>query len=434
MPRLVNGAPLTTTSFVEQWSKLAGVSSLLACAERTGIRIGIWGGCVRNFILDDRAVSQGGRSLHFIDFVDPYSDIDCVIERAEDWPLIAQSISASVVFASYHRWEFQTLEEVLSMAGHYARIGAESWIVWHDGFDKEKRPQISIQPLEGKADALLDSPIRPAGIRNQAGRVIHEDPWQDVFDAMRLSRYVLQYPTKASDEGHTYFPDRRRVHALIETPEAQESRTHNWLRFDLGLLDLLMTAQVVAAAVDYVSELSEFLPPSVLERSSIFAAVRKRYAPTLAFLGGLVYRQRNSGGLQLRLLTQGEENLSRGGIKSIVPWTLIWSLGTGGDDCCRHEDFKNGISVVSWRSLNSNVTYSQPQAFDLAPVAQITGEIPYENPQKAAGASSRRMLSIPGIVRVGASLTLRFDHAYMAQFLGRNVQVSVGIVDPSTLQ
>lgn len=430
MRRLVNGHSLSTTNFIDQWSRLAGVNSILACADRMGIRIGVWGGCVRNFILDDRALSHGGRSLHFIDFVDPYSDIDCVIDRAEDWPLIAQSISASVAFAGYHRWEFQTLEEVLAGVGRYARIGAESLIIWHEGFEKEKRPKITVQSLEGSVDTLLDSPLRVARIQN----VVYEDPWQDVFDAMRLSRYSLQYPTTGNDEGSIYFPDRRRIHNLMDTPEAQVRWAHNWLRFDLGLFDLLMTAQVVATAVDYVSELSAFLPSSVLERSAILTAFRRQYAPTLAFLGGLVYRQRNRGGLQLRLLSRREENLSRGSIKSIVPWTRIWSLGVGGDDCCRHEDFTNGVSVISWRPLSPNVTYSQPQAWDLAPAALVTGEIPYEDPQKAAEVSSKRIMSIPGIIRVGASLTLRFDHAYLAQFLGRNVQVTVGVVNPSTLQ
>jgi hypothetical protein len=434
MPRLVEGAPLTTRSFIEQWTRLAGVSSLLACAQRTGIRVGIWGGCVRNFVLDDRPISEGDRSLHFIDFVDPYSDVDCVIDRADDWPLIAQSISASVAFAGYHRWEFQTLEQALSSAGHYARIGAESFIVWHEGFDGEHQPKIGIQPLEGKVDALLEAPIKRAGVRNQADQVIHEEPWQDIFDAVRLSRYFLQYPTEPNAEGHAFFPDRRRVQNLIETPEPQNERSHNWLRFDLALLDLLVTARALSDAIDYLRALSDFLPSSFLERSSIFAAVRERYRPTLAFLGGLVYRQRNSNGLQLRLLTQSGENLSRGGIKSVVPWTLIWSLGTGGDDCCRHEDFKNGIAVVSWRSLNPNVTYSQARALELAPVTQIARDTPYGEPPEVAVASSKKLLSIPGIVRVGAGLTLRFDHAYMAQFLGRNVQVSVGMVDPGTLQ
>ena len=229
MPRLVDGAPLSTTSFIQQWVRLSGVSSLLACAERTGIRVGIWGGCVRNFVLDDRPILEGGRSLHFIDFVDPYSDVDCVIDRADDWPVIAQSISASVAYAGYHRWEFQTLEHALSSAGNYTRIGAESFIVWHQGFDGEQQPKISIQSLEGKVDALLESPIRRAGIRNQGDQVIHEDPWQDVFDALRLSRYFLQYPTELNAEGHAFFPDRQRVQKLVDNLELQKERGHNLL-------------------------------------------------------------------------------------------------------------------------------------------------------------------------------------------------------------
>ena len=434
MRRLNEGASLTTPSFIEQWTRLAGVSSLLACAERTGIRVGIWGGCVRNFVLDDRPISEGDRSLHFIDFVDPYSDIDCVIDRADDWPLIAQSISASVAFAGYHRWEFQTLEQALSSAGHYARIGAESFIVWHEGFDGEHQPKIRIQPLEGKVDALLEAPLKRAGVRNQRDQVIPEEPWQDIFDALRLSRYLLQYPTEPNTEGQAFFPDRRRVQNLMETPDLRKERRHNLLRFDLALLDLLVTARALPEAIDYLRAISAFLPSSLVERSSIFVAIRERYRPSLSFLGGLVYRQRNRNGLQLRLLTQSGDNMLRGGTKSVVPWTLIWSLGTDGDDCCRHEDFKNGIAVVSWRSLNPNIRYSQTQALELAPVAQMARDTPYGELTKAAVASSRKMLSIPGIVRVGASLTLRFDHAYTAQFIGRNVQISVGVVDPGTLQ
>jgi hypothetical protein len=431
MARFVNGAALTAITFIEQWIQLAGVSSLLACAERTGIRIGIWGGCVRNFVFDGRPISEGGRSVHFIDFVDSYSDVDCVIDRADDWPLIAQSISASVAFAGYHRWEFQTLEQALSSASSYARIGAESFIVWHEGFDAERKPKISIQPLEGKVGAFLENPLGLARSFNTDDQVINEDPWQVIFDSLRLSRYFLQYPTEPSAEGRPlFFPDRRRFQHLMDTPEINKERSHNWLRFDLALLDLLVTARVLEDAIKYLTALSDFLPSSFLGRSRIFASVRERYSSNLAFFGNMVYRQRNSDGVQLRLLTRKEVTLSHGEIKGVVPWTPIWSLGTGGDDCCRHEDFKNGIAVVSWRSLNPNITYSQAQAFELAPVAQIARETPYGEPPNMTPFSPQKLLPIPGIVRVGASLTLRFDHAYVAQLLGHNVQVSVGI-EPS---
>jgi hypothetical protein len=225
----------------------------------------------------------------------------------------------------------------------------------------------------------------------------------------------------------------------MEASKAQPERSHNWLRFEFALLDLLMTARALPAAFDYFRLLGGFLPSLFLERSNIFrslsvAARIASYRPTLGFLGGLVYRQRNTAGLRLQLLTRSEETLSYGGFKGIVPWTRIWSLGDGGDDCCRHEDFKNGVAVVSWRSLNPNIIYSQSQAFDLAPAAQVTRDTPYREPIGEAVAPSGQLLSIPGVVSAGASLTLRFDHAYLAQFLGRNVQMSVGVVDPEKLQ
>src|SRR5271165_4523509 len=105
MSRLSDGVALNEISFIEEWIRLSGVNSLLACAERTGVRIGMWGGVVRNFILDERPIVNGEQSLHFIDFVDPYSDINCVLDRVDDWYLVAQSISSSVAFSGYHRWE-----------------------------------------------------------------------------------------------------------------------------------------------------------------------------------------------------------------------------------------------------------------------------------------------------------------------------------------
>jgi hypothetical protein len=151
-------------------------------------------------------------------------------------------------------------------------------------------------------------------------------------------------------------------------------------------------------------------------------------------LGGLLYRQRNARGLQLRLWMRNDENLSRNGFKSIVPWTSLWSLGPGGEDCCRHEDFTNGVAVVSWRPVSPNADYSHTQAREFAPVAQITRDTPYEELPRMAIAPSGKLFPVPGIARVGTGLTLRFDHAYLALLLGRNVQASIGVVNPETLQ
>jgi hypothetical protein len=428
MPRFIDETSLNESSFIEQWTRLAGISSLLLCAGRTGRRIGIWGGCVRNFVLDDRALSNGEQSIHFIDFIDPFSDIDCVIDQVEDWPLIAQAISESVAFAGYHRWEYRTISQVVSSVEDYAHIASESFIVWHEGFDNKRQPKISIQILKGEFDSILRDPLS----RTEGHPVQRNNPWQEVFDALRLSRYVLQYPSERYSEEQLALPDRQRAERIAETKESKAVRNRNLLRFDLAVLDILMTAKSLPLAIGYVRNLRLHLPTVITDREDTVIQIVERFEPTLSFLGALVFRQRNDSGLRLKLMTRVEQGLSHGGLQSIIPWTYLWSLGSGDDDCCRHKDFKNGVAVLSWRPNNTSVTYSQSQALEFAPATQIARYAPYGDTPEDEVPSMRRLFSIPGIVRVGPSLTLRFDHGYMAQLLGRNVALYVGVVGPET--
>jgi hypothetical protein len=439
MPRLQDGVALTETTFIEEWTKLSGVSSLLACADDAGIRIGVWGGLVRNFVLDDRPLTidwqaLDEQALHLIDFVDPYSDIDCVLDRADDWYLIAQSISSSFAFAGYHRWEVQALDRVTSSLTNYARIAAESFIVWHEGFDDDRRPKISLQSLEGNISALLKNPAGRVGLRTQAEGIDRQDPWQNIFDSLRLSRFFLQYENEANQDQHLVFPDNQMMKEFKESSPTEDSKSKNWLRFDLAVLDILMTATSLRSAAKYLLDLYRLLPTAIREGSTILMRFQARYQPEMSFIGGIVYRQRDSQKIRLRLLTDMGGNLSQGGFGSIVPWTRIWSLGPGEDNCCRHEDFRNGVAVVSWRPVNSDTSFSQKQAFDLAPVAQIAQDEPYDKHTPKVVNRSRKTFSLPGVVRIGPSLTLRFDHAYMAQFLGHNVQTLIGLVDPKDMQ
>ena len=44
----------------------------------------------------------------FYDCVDPFSDIDLVLDDLEDWPRLAQAISESLPFSGFHRWDVVT--------------------------------------------------------------------------------------------------------------------------------------------------------------------------------------------------------------------------------------------------------------------------------------------------------------------------------------
>jgi hypothetical protein len=433
MPRFIDTSSLSEASFIEQWTKLAGVSSLLSCADRTGVRIGIWGGCVRNFVLDERPLSDEDRepSLHFIDFVDPYSDIDCVVDRGEDWQLVAQAIAGSVAFAGYHRWECQTFSQVTASLHGYARIAAESFVVWHEGYDSKRQPKITIQVLEGEFESLLRAPLSRMRQRSFGER--SSNPWQELLDTLRLSRYQLQYPSVRRSNENLTFLKPAIAERIIEFEEPRTSRIRNFRRFDLAVLDILMTAHDLPDAVEYLRELTRGLPHVITERESVLTQLLERYKPTLSYLGALVYRQRNDTELRFTLMTRVAGDLSYSGFRSTIPWTYLWSLGTSSDDCCRHEDFKNGVAVLSWRPSNSSAGYSQSQSLELAPAAQIAPYAPYDDAAEDRAPSVQRLFSIPGIVRAGASLTLRFDHAYMAQLLGRNVAMYVGLVNAEAL-
>lgn len=71
---------------------------------------------------------------------------------------------------------------------------------------------------------------------------------------------------------------------------------------------------------------------------------------------------------------------------------------------------------------------------DLAPDAQISQVARFDEQLSEVVDQSWKMMSIPGIVRVGPSLTLRFDHAYTVQFLGHNVQTLVGLGGSARVQ
>ena len=362
----------------------------LGCAERTGIRIGIWGGVVRNFVLDDRALFDGEQSLHLFDFIDPFSDIDCVVDRADDWPLVLQSISSSVAFAGFVRWEVQTRAEALSRADRYQSVGAESFIVWHK-LDEKGHSRISLDPVRGQVDALLETPARRTG----HGKAIGDDVWQDLLDSLRMARYSFEFPQEPYAEHETSHPDRGRLETLAEDSRGAGSsnRKHAALRNRDARSAIDRSPPPPGDRLPALPHRDHPLRAGkAIENSAVDSCSGGGHR--FFYLGGLLYRQRNSPGIRLRLRMREEENLSRGGFRSIVPWTSLWSL-TPGEDCCRHEDFRNGVAVASWRALNPNVTYTQAQAQEFAPVAQVIANTPYEEPPVVANLARGKLVPIP---------------------------------------
>src|SRR5271170_7237836 len=100
---------------------------LLECARRARRRFGLHGGFLRNLLL-----SEGTRSSLF-DYTDPFSDLDCVVERQEDWPMLSSSLASSLAYAGFYRWEVQTLQHIAASLRNYPSLPSERLIIWFDG-------------------------------------------------------------------------------------------------------------------------------------------------------------------------------------------------------------------------------------------------------------------------------------------------------------
>lgn len=408
-------------SFVDRWLAMPEVHALLACAQRLRIRIGLRGGVVRNFVLGNRSKQREGASL--LDLVDPFSDIDCVLDNASDWNSVAGSIASTFPFAGYHRWEMESLESINSRLHSYRTLPSERLVVWHHGFAKGQ-PRITLQGLGIPVDSIvagneffgtIDSD-RPA-----EGRV---DPWVTVLDALRFARYALQYPTNRYLAERLFMPERSTLELLIGSQVPPRTLHANIRRLNLAILDIVATAETLSIKGSYLQDLWSRFPEQLRKSASILSNLSDKSVFNAAYVGALVYRQPNAA-LRTRLLTeQSGENL-RFGLKSLIPWTPLWSIQSVEDSCCRHSDFQNGVAVLSWRPTNPIVVIEENVPYSYAAVAQV------HRPERYRETSEEQpiVLPVPGLIRTGPSVTLRLDHAFPSAYFGRNVKVWIGLMD-----
>src|SRR5687767_4760903 len=110
---------------------LPEVNVLLTCARRQRIRFALAGGIVRNILLRFDDASGAGTSLY--DFIDPFSDIDIVVENEADWMPLREAILGSVPYAGFYRWEPRPLAVVQGAANQYEMIPIDRFLLWIDG-------------------------------------------------------------------------------------------------------------------------------------------------------------------------------------------------------------------------------------------------------------------------------------------------------------
>jgi len=397
------------------------VQALLACAQRQKTRIGIRGGVVRNFLL--RLQSKRGVPANLVDLVDPFSDVDCVLDKEFDWPSVGTAISSTFPFAGYHRWEVETLEALSPRLSQYEKLPSERLIVWHDGYE-DNRPRVTLEGLGMSPLQILEE----VGLQTTSDRgpsQTQEDPWTTVLDALRFARYLLQFPDVRPQPERAVIPDRVVFERLLSSGIPPRTLQKNLLRLDLAVLDIITTADLLDPATFYLRQFWSNVPERLREMRTVLADLVMRNLADYEFVGGLVYRPRPSETLRAKLRVDRGGGGERLGVKSLIPWTPLWSLQSAEDSCCRHTDFRNGVAVVSWRPIKSDIPFDEDVAFDFAPAVQIDSSTPYAE----ASGKTPLLLPIPGFVRTGPSVTLRMDHAFPSTFLSRNLRFFAGLID-----
>jgi hypothetical protein len=83
------------SELIDRINALAETPTLLECSRRAKRRLGPRGGLLRNLLLSEKI----RESLY--DYIDPFSDVDCVVEQQEDWPVLASSLASSLAYAGF---------------------------------------------------------------------------------------------------------------------------------------------------------------------------------------------------------------------------------------------------------------------------------------------------------------------------------------------
>ena len=87
------------SELIDRINALEETQLLVECSRRAKQRFGLRGGFLRNLCSSKKPEGSA------FDYTDPFSDLDCVVERREDWPMLSSSLASSLAYAGFYRWE-----------------------------------------------------------------------------------------------------------------------------------------------------------------------------------------------------------------------------------------------------------------------------------------------------------------------------------------
>ena len=417
------------------FASIPEIRVLQTCARRAGVRAGLRGGVVRNLLLTFDPGNDGEPSLY--DFIDPFSDLDLVVEDPLDWPPLWEAIQSSLPFAGFHRWEAQPLARIQGAAERFGNIPIDRFLVWFDGRAAEPGPSldaVDMSPGENWRRHLAGDDrnlVSPEWIRRPDRAAI-------LLAALKALRYFFQYPESVRPITREMLDRQLQLTAdawkRVKGDPLQEAPPPELARLlELAVLDLLFTTRDWDSSLEELRTLRSFMPDELLKPGNLLNEVfDQENIQRAARIGASAYRPAPRANLWLRIHFEADADpalpsRTESGLTRITPWTPVSVYDPAPPaDCCRHRDFRHGAAVIAWRDRGGGGAGSRREdPSELALAARFGGR---DAIRTDIADEFAHAFSFPGFVSTGQAVTARFDHGYVRTIARRDVTFHAAVV------
>lgn len=378
--------------------RMPEIGILRDVARASGESVRIRGGVPRNLLA--RAMrpecAEAPAPAHLVDLVDPLSDIDIVVSKADKIPYVLGLIFRRIALAGFTRWEGKTSAQV-------SRFEQQGALTSLDGVEIEIK-------AEGARLTRTEGAVRDLEDRRLRGRFHLERTQspQDITDidvllfALRAVRFAVEFGIELDDELASSIQNLGpRRQGLITELDA--------LRVELAVLDVILTAPTSTDASRGLRRVFEIVPGWIRQQSRILMQLsdssldRPLRVIALPRLGAQPPRVLLETDLRQNAAITEE---------TLLPWTAIRVPRFANGACCPPDDFMLGPLVIAWRGRE-------------LPTARI-GVVALAPPADPYDAPGRLVFGVPGIVTAGPTVVQRLDWGFVRYLAGDGRLVYIG--------
>jgi hypothetical protein len=372
--------------------------ALLECAKLSGVAFALRGGIVRNLI----AAAAGKHPVppeyrpSLFDLVDPFSDIDVVIEETVHWSRISAWIAAALPLASYFRWEFSSLQQVERQAGLYENIPLDRFLLWF----RPDGQTVALDHFDRAGDAAFKL-LRQGKIEGDLTPNQKTNSELALAATLKLIRYQKQFDLTMEADPKQWLDGM----TTISLNDADRRR------IEFHVLDALFAAPDMTKVLDEIKNVLGKLDTA--PQSSGLLDKVKNLTPGEA-IGAIVTPASASKGATAEL--KQVDQLPTADV--LIPWTTLTTGSTqttGTTDCCDY--FAGGPIAVAMRQVSSFHKFVELQELTLDDIGV----------QARAGMHSEHRFAVPALHMIGTAGILRIDPRYPRTVLGDNNKWQVSL-------